>query len=42
MVKKYQNRKQIIFQKQPPSVFYGKAIENGKMSVAKLNSENYQ
>lgn len=32
----------ILFQKQPPSVFHGKAINKAEKSVAKLNSENKQ
>ena len=32
----------IIIQKQPPSVFHGKAIEKAETSLATLTSENYQ
>ena len=37
MVKDYSNRKEIIFQKQPPLAFYEKATEKPK-----LTSENYK
>ena len=35
-------KKVIILQKKPRLAFYRKAIENGKKTVAKLTSENYQ